>query len=240
MAVDIGEPIVAALEFIGQLLVIDAKKMKHGGLEVMDVDFVFHGVETDVVAFSVSDAWLHPASGHPDGEGVGMVIATPFRAVVDIALDERSAAKLSAPDDEGVIEEAALFEILHEGGGRLVGVAALIIELGGEGSMLIPPCVHELDKTGSSFDEATGEEAIPGEAAGFVDLWAVEIEDGFGLAGDVRQLRDGSLHAIGHLVLCDAGLNLGVADLRVFFLIQGGDAIEHVSSLGGVDALWIF
>lgn len=53
MAVDVGESIVAALEFEGELFVVDTEKVEDRSLEVVDVDFVFHGIEADVITRSV-------------------------------------------------------------------------------------------------------------------------------------------------------------------------------------------
>ena len=70
-----------ALELEGQLLVIDAQQVQDGGLKVMNVDFVVHGVEADIVGGSMGDAGLDSASSHPGGKGVGvMVTAQPLRS----------------------------------------------------------------------------------------------------------------------------------------------------------------
>jgi len=41
----VGEAVVAALEFAGEAFVIDAEEVQHRGLEIVDADFVFDGVE---------------------------------------------------------------------------------------------------------------------------------------------------------------------------------------------------
>ena len=66
------------------------------------------------------DARLDAAAGQPHREGVGMMVA----AVV-AALDHRRAAELAAPDDERVVEQAALLQVLDERRAGLVGVAAV-------------------------------------------------------------------------------------------------------------------
>lgn len=40
LAVDIGQSIIAALEAVGELFVIETKEVHPGGLKVVDVDFV--------------------------------------------------------------------------------------------------------------------------------------------------------------------------------------------------------
>ena len=120
------------LELEGQLLMIDAQKMQDGRLKVMDMDLVVHGVEADVVRRSMGDAGFDSASSHPCGERVGVVVTAPAFAVLHIALEEGGAAEFTTPDDKGLIEHAALFEITDETSARLVGVFALSVKLGSE------------------------------------------------------------------------------------------------------------
>ena len=148
LPVHVGEAEVAALEFEGELFVVDPELVEDGGLEVVDVDLVADGVEADVVGGTVALAGLDSASGHPDCEGVGVVIAAPAFALVHLALEEGSATELAAPNDEGLIEHAPHFEILDEPRTRLIGVLALGVEFGGERVVLIPAGVHELDELG--------------------------------------------------------------------------------------------
>ena len=42
----------------------------------------------------------------------------------------RCAAEFAAPDDERVVEQAALFEIEHQRGARLIDFAATLLEVG--------------------------------------------------------------------------------------------------------------
>ena len=132
MAVDIGEAVVAPLEFVGEPLVIDAQEMKQGGLEVVNVNGVFCDVKADVIGLAVSDAWFDSSARHPDRESVGVVVTAPSWAVLKVALKKRSTAELASPDDEGVIEESPLFKVLNKPGRGLIGVAALVVKFGGE------------------------------------------------------------------------------------------------------------
>ena len=108
MPVDIGEAVVAALELVGELLVIDSEKMKQGCLEVVNVDPVFGNVEANIIAGAVGHTGFDPAACHPDGEGVWMMVTTPFFSVVITSLQERGAPELASPNDESVFEQAAL------------------------------------------------------------------------------------------------------------------------------------
>ncbi len=99
--------------------------MHQGGLEIVDVDGVFDDVVAELVALAVGDSGFDATAGHPEGEGIGVMIATPFFGVFDIALEEGRPTEFTAPDDEGVFEEAAHFQIFDQRGGGAVGVGAL-------------------------------------------------------------------------------------------------------------------
>src|SRR6185503_1631839 len=107
-AVDVGKAEVAALETEGQLFVVDPQQVKQGRLEVVDIDGVGDDVVAELVGFAVAHAALYAAAGHPEGEGVGVMVAAPLGLVVDVALEERRASEFAAPDDQGVVEQAAL------------------------------------------------------------------------------------------------------------------------------------
>src|ERR1041385_7809301 len=91
---------------------------------------VFDGMETEFVRSSVDDALLDARAGHPDGESVGIVVASVG------ALAARRSPKFSGPHDERVLEHAALFEIFQQTGdgfvnfGGLLGVTLLQIFVG--------------------------------------------------------------------------------------------------------------
>ena len=75
--------------------------MEDGGPHVVDGARVLGGVVTEVVGGAVDVPAFDAAAGHPDGEAVGVVVATIT------ALSEGCAAEFTSPDDEGGVEEAA-------------------------------------------------------------------------------------------------------------------------------------
>ena len=139
----IGQAEVAALEFVGQLLVVDAHAVQDGGVEVVDVDGVFGDVVAEVVGLAVGQAALDPAAGHPHREVAGMVVA----AVVvggEGALAVDGATELAAPDDQGVVEHAEAFEILDEGGAGLVGGGAQVADVPRQAAVVVPAAQEDL------------------------------------------------------------------------------------------------
>src|SRR5947207_15298907 len=68
-------------------------------------------------------------------------------------------AKFTAPDDQCVVQHAALFEVLDERGAGAVGDFAVFGNVLLEVSVLIPGFVKNLDEPHAAFDEAAGEQA---------------------------------------------------------------------------------
>ena len=124
-----------------------------------------------------------------------------------------------------------MFEIHDERGGGLVGVAALVGELFGDGDVLVPAAVEELDETHAALGEAAGEQAVGGVGAGLAGLRAVEIEGGGGFAGEVGEFGHGGLHAEGHLVGMDAGDGFRIADFVGEALVERGEVVELASGV---------
>ncbi len=97
-AVHVGQPHVAAAKAVREPLVVHAQEMKHGGVQVVNLDLVLDGMVAVVVGGAVDGASLDPAARQPDREAVGVVIA----AVA--ALGHGRPAELAAPDDQRRLE----------------------------------------------------------------------------------------------------------------------------------------
>ena len=118
--VGVGEFFVEAVAVEGEVFVVHAKEMEDGGMPVLNANAVAHGTVANVVGFAVDYATLDSATSHPVGEAAGAVVATGFAIV---ALGHGQAAKFATPEDEDVIEQAALAEVAQEGGGGFVTLA---------------------------------------------------------------------------------------------------------------------
>ena len=86
---------------------------------------VLDDVEAEFVGLAEDDAGLDAAAGEPHREGVDVVVAADGVAV----LAHRRAAEFAAPDDQRVVEQAALLEVVHERGAGLVDFAADLLEV---------------------------------------------------------------------------------------------------------------
>src|SRR5262249_16466207 len=107
LAVDVGQPEIAALEAVRQLLVVETEQVQDRRLQGVDVDGVFGGVEAQFVGGAVGLAGLHAGAGHEHGVAVWVVVAAEVGAGGGAALAERRAAELAAPDHQRRVEQAA-------------------------------------------------------------------------------------------------------------------------------------
>ena len=79
------------------------------------------------------------------------------------ALDHRRAAEFAAPDDDRVLQQAALLEIRDQRGAGLVGVEGVLLDAGRQVAVLVPGFVEELHEADAALDEPPGEQAVAGE-----------------------------------------------------------------------------
>src|SRR5262249_17539743 len=159
----VRQPEIAALEAVGQLRVIEAEAMQNGGVQVVDVDFVPHDVEAEFVGLADGDAGPDAAAGQPDSEGLRVMVAAQLASELGVRLDQWSASEFAAPDGQGVCEQTALFEVLDESGGALVGFLRLVFDAIDDFTVVIPAFVEELHEARAAFDETAGKETVHGE-----------------------------------------------------------------------------
>ena len=167
-----------------------------------------------------------------------MMIAPLRPAEGGIGFDHRGATELAAPDDEGFIEQPALFEVLDEGGGGLVGGAAIAFEIADDIGMGVPALVVDVDEANAAFDHPSGEETGAGEV-GFGGIAAVEVEGFFGLGLEIHEVGSGGLEAIGHFVAGDAGLDFGITRDSELSAVQRFDEVEGIALEGIVDSIGV-
>ena len=227
-ASDVGEAEVASGVAVGELLVVEAQEVEDGGVPVVDVDLAFDGFVAVLVSGTVAEAAFDATTGHPGGVAFVVVIATVA------ALGVRRAPKLTGPDDEGVLEEIALFEIGEQARDGFVDLAAGVDHAFAQVAVVIPAAVGELDETHAGLDHAAGEQALLSEVVGGSIADAVERASGVGFLRRVEQGGHGGLHAVGELEglnhAFDLGLVLIAAELVAVELLDE----RELSALGVV------
>ena len=141
---------------IGQLHIVETKQIKHRCMQIVNVQPVFDGMESQIIGRTDCLAPLDTAARHPHREAGRVVVA----AISLFA--HRSPAKLSAPDNERRIEQAAPLEILQQprdrfvGAGKLLGVVLFDTSVG---VPLTPSPMPQLNKPHSALHQPTRQQA---------------------------------------------------------------------------------
>jgi hypothetical protein len=128
------------------------------------------------------------------------------------ALGENSAAELAPPDDESILEQPPLIEMLDQRGCRLISILTLAANGFGEIEVLIPTHVEELHEADIPLCESPCQQAVGGVTAGAPYIRTIEVENMQRLFFNIGQIGNAGLHAEGHFILGDTGLNLGITD----------------------------
>ena len=102
--------------------------------------------------------------------------------------------------------------------------------------MLVPAAVVKLNKTHVALGQTSGEQAICSIRAGLARVRPVHLEDRVGFFGKVHEIGHRSLHAVGHLILRDAGFDLRIAVSIEPHLVQLGERVEHAAARFPADA----
>ena len=136
------------------------------------------------------------------------------------ALGVGGASEFATPNDEGVVEKAALFEVHDESGRTTIGLLATIFHGAWKSAVGIPALVIELDKLDPAFGEAAGFETIGGVSAGLLCFFAVKVPGRLGFVRGIDDFGHAGLHAVGHLVLRDAGFDFGIEFAAELFVVQ--------------------
>ena len=146
---------------MGEAGVLDAEQVQHGGLEIVGVDGVFGGVVAEVVGRSIGRAAPDAAAGHPQREGLHVVVAAVV-AVGTVALVHGGAAKLATPDHQRVVEQAPLTEVAHQGRRGLVHRLGGLGDVGRQVVVMVPTAVIQLDESDTPLGQTPGQEAVVG------------------------------------------------------------------------------
>ena len=116
IAVDVGQAEIPPGVAEGELLVIEAQQVQHRGVQVVNVDVFSDRMKAEFVGGAVDVAALDAAAGQPHREAVMVVVAAVDLARVRAGRGQfhrRRAAKFAAPDDQRLVEQAALLQVLQ-------------------------------------------------------------------------------------------------------------------------------
>ena len=165
-----------------------------------------------------------------------MMIAPVIRRR-ELALRIVGAPKFPAPDHQRVVEQAALLQVIDQGRRRLIGFLALRPHSPGQTAVMIPALMIQLHELHAALGQAPREQAVGGEAAGLACIGTIRREGGFGFAAQVHDLGHARLHAVSHLVLGDASIDIRLAEAIGVVLVQVAQRIKHRAACFWRDAI---
>ena len=139
---------------------VQAEKMEHGGVPIVDVALALHGFRTKFVGSSVTEAALNAAARHPGR--VAFVVVVPTIAVLGVG----SPAELTRPDHQRVLQHAALLQISQQPGNWFVNLLAQVRNLRGHVEMSIPAGVRDFDKSHPRLRKTPGQQTLLAKAVG--------------------------------------------------------------------------
>ena len=201
---DISQPVIAPGMAVGQLQVIEAEKVQNRRLEVVYRDDVLGDFIAHLVAFSVGRTAVDASAGQPRAVGLG-VVAASFGGRVG---DEGRAPEFRRPDDQGIVEHPARFQIVDQSRDRLIDVLrqpviALHVGVGVPVVVNGGAAVDQLDKADAAFGHSPRRQALPAETFGAAALNPVELQGGIGFLREIEGLGCLHLHPKGRLERLD-------------------------------------
>src|SRR5579875_4027840 len=111
-------------------------------MQIMDVDNILDGVVAEIIGGTVGQAALDGTTGEPHRKTFDMVVA----AWSSLALEHWRAAKLTAPDHQRIVQQAALLQIRQEGIRRPISQAATDSHVACQVAVVVPAAVIQLNE----------------------------------------------------------------------------------------------
>jgi hypothetical protein len=83
---------------VRQPFVIESQEMQNGGVQIVNVNAILHGIPAELIRFAVRHSASHTTSSAPHGETVRVVVSAIG------SLGRGRAAKLTSPDNQSIFE----------------------------------------------------------------------------------------------------------------------------------------
>src|SRR3954454_8228775 len=236
---DARQALVEALESIGQSQVVEAEEVEQRRLQVVDVHRVSDRGPAEFVGLAVDVAFADSAAGHEDRKRVRVMVAAGRDRLILLVLSERGSTELAGDDDQRFVQQAALFQVVDQGGDGLVTEPSVERQLDVEPLVVVPRSLDEMHESDAALDQSAGQKAIGGKGAvlirtagalGLDDrvfaVDSVRIERSPRLARKIGQFGRRGLHSERKLVAGDAAEDLRVVEALVMGFIELTERIE--------------
>ena len=158
---NIGQSKVAALEAVGEPLVIQAQQVQERGLDVVNVNGRRDGEAAQLIDFAECLPGADAAASQPHRERCDLMIAADARGCR--LLSDGGAAELATPNDKCLVQQTALFEVGEQHSAGSIGLTAHGGQALAEIAVMIPVTVAQMDEPHTSFDQPPSQKAIARE-----------------------------------------------------------------------------
>ena len=131
----VGEALIAATMAEGELFMVYPELVHDGGMQVVHVGRTTHHGISEVVRFTIGKTRTETTSRKKDAVAIHMMIATTgFGNLGSV----RSASHFPCPEDDCLLQKAALLEIHDQGRHGTVGDAGVLLMVCLQSAMLVP------------------------------------------------------------------------------------------------------
>ena len=127
-------------------MVVDTQQMKHGRMQVPDMNGILDHVITEFIGLPVVHTAPDAPAGEPGAKATGMMIP-PVIFQRELTLPVHRSAEFAGKNKQGIFQQTPLLEVPEQGGGRLVDIAALALQVVRQAGVMIPSAVEKLDKS---------------------------------------------------------------------------------------------
>lgn len=235
LAFDVGQAKITTGKFVSEAFVVQPQQVQDGGVQVMQVNFIACGKVSEFVGRPVPLTSFDAAPGEEHGVS-DIVVVTSVRAL----RDGRS-SEFAAPDQQRVIQHAALLQVQDQGGDRLVdlhGVLAMVVSDVPVGIPFV--AVRHLQEPNARFGKPPSHQALRAEVPGSIVVESVHRFRGVCFVRQILDFRRRRLHSEGKFERFDATFQIVVwsSSFHVL-LVQLLQQVEFPSLLlsGGVTVL---
>ena len=190
-------------------------------MEVVNADRVLDRCVAEIVRGAVGEALLDSAAGEHERKALDVMVAAAA------PLRHRRPPEFAAPDDQRVVQHAALLEVRDQRRGGLVHFFGLEHQVVPDITVMIPVAMVQLNESHAPLRQPPREEAIRRKRS-IAGLRTVHLQDVLRFVAHVEQSRNARLHPERHLVLRDAGLNFRIVQRSILERVQCVDRLNRV------------
>lgn len=175
-------------------------------MQVAKLDGTFGCHQSDLVGRADAETFSDSPTGHPDRKSSGVMLSA------QVSLFHRCPTEFACPDDQGRIEESALFQVRQESCDTDVGPFGSRGVVFGKLRVRIPTIfvwhVIELHEADPLLDEPAGQQALAREAlcSGLGGIDPIEFVNVLRFVLKTTDLQGGGLHAVSQFVRGDSGI----------------------------------